>query len=64
MINRKPHLIEVYPAASRGRNPDNPSDRTAGIETEQRLEVHTDEISNCITGVAKDFWIVEEYGWE
>ena len=36
--------IERQSVASRGRNPDNPSDRTAGIQTEQRLEVDTEGI--------------------
>lgn len=54
-------LINVYPAASRGRNIENPSDRTPGIELEQRLEIHDDGISNTITTVAKDYWILEEY---
>lgn len=54
-------LTNVYPAASRGRNIENSSDRTPGIELEQRLEIHDDGISNTITTVAKDFWILEEY---
>lgn len=41
----------------RGRNPDNPSDRTAGIPTEQRIEIGGG-ISNCITTVAKDSMIL------
>lgn len=39
-------------AASRGRNPENPSDRTVGAPTEQRL-------SNTITTVQKDNYVVE-----
>lgn len=31
--NRQPMIV-----AMRGRNPDNPSDRTPGVKTEQRLE--------------------------
>lgn len=50
---------EPYIAASRGRNPDNPSDRTAGIELEQRLEVKADGISNTLTTVLKDNLVVE-----
>jgi DNA (cytosine-5)-methyltransferase 1 len=38
----------------RGRNPDNPSGRTAGIETVQRLEPRADGITNTITTVQKD----------
>ena len=46
-------------AASRGRNPDNPSDRTAGAPTEQRLEFNTKGTSNTITTVQKDNYVVE-----
>ena len=45
--------------ASRGRNPENPSDRTAGIPTEQRLEFNTKGTSNAITTVQKDNYVVE-----
>ena len=46
-------------AASRGRNPDNPSDRTTGAPTEQRLEFNTRGTSNTITTVQKDNYVVE-----
>lgn len=46
-------------AASRGRNPENPSDRTPGAPTEQRLEVNTKGTSNAITTVQKDNYVVE-----
>lgn len=39
--------------AMRGRNPDNPSDRTIGSPTEQRLEVNMQGTSNCLTSVQK-----------
>ena len=45
--------------ASRGRNPENPSDRTPGAPTEQRLEFNTKGISNTITTVQKDNYVVE-----
>ena len=45
--------------ASRGRNPDNPSDRTAGIPTKQRLEPNTRGVSNTITSVGKDNLVLE-----
>lgn len=45
--------------ASRGRNPENPSDRTTGCPTEQRLEINTQGISNTITTVQKDNYVVE-----
>ena len=44
--------------AMRGRNPDNPSDRTTGSPTEQRLELNTEGTTNTLTSVAKDnLWI-------
>ncbi len=46
-------------AASRGRNPENPSDRTTGAPTEQRLEFNTKGISNTITTVQKDNYLLE-----
>lgn len=44
--------------ALRGRNPENPSDRTAGINTEQRLELGGD-VANCLTSVQKDSKVAE-----
>lgn len=38
----------------RGRNPDNPSDRTVGSPTEKRLEANAQGTSNCLTSVQKD----------
>lgn len=46
-------------AASRGRNPDNPNDRTAGIDTVQRLEIKADGTSNTLTTIQKDNLVVE-----
>lgn len=45
--------------ASRGRNPDNPSDRTTGAPTKQRLEPNLDGVSNTITTVQKDNYVLE-----
>lgn len=45
--------------AMRGRNPENPSDRTVGAPTEQRLEVNINEVSNCLTTVQKDNLVME-----
>lgn len=45
--------------AMRGRNPDNPSDRTAGIPTEQRLEPNSQGICNALTSVQKDSMVLE-----
>ena len=44
----------------RGRNPDNPSDRTPGIKLEQRIEInYGGGVSNCLTTVSKDTLILE-----
>ena len=45
--------------AMRGRNPTNPSDRTPGIETEQRLEPNTHGTCNTLTSVQKDNLVLE-----
>lgn len=46
--------------ASRGRNPDNPSLRVAGLETEQRIEINKKGVSNTITTVQKDNYVIEK----
>lgn len=45
--------------AMRGRNPDNPSDRTVESPKEQRLEVNMQGTSNCLTSVQKDNLVME-----
>lgn len=52
-------VCESQIVAMRGRNPDNPSDRTVGSPTEQRLEVNTQGMSNCLTSVQKDNMVLE-----
>lgn len=52
-------VCESQIVAMRGRNPDNPSDRTVGRPTEQRLEVNTQGTSNCLTSVQKDNLVME-----
>ena len=47
-------------AAMRGRNPDNPSDRTAGAPLEQRLEVNGKGLCNALTSVQKDNLVLEQ----
>ena len=47
--NQEPIIV-----ASRGRNPNNPSDRTTGAPTVQRLEPRKDGLTNTITSVQKD----------
>lgn len=45
--------------ASRGRNKENPSSRTVGLPTEQRLEENKQGISNTLTTFTKDNYILE-----
>lgn len=45
--------------ASRGRNPNNPSDRSVGTHHEQRLELNRNGTCNTITTVQKDNLVVE-----
>jgi site-specific DNA-cytosine methylase len=56
---QEPKILESQIVAMRGRNPDNPSDRSAGSPTEQRLEVNTQGTSNCLTSVQKDNLVME-----
>lgn len=51
--------IEQQIVASRGRNPDNPSDRTVGMPTEQVLEPNPKNICNALTTVQKDNMLLE-----
>lgn len=44
----------------RGRNPENPTDRTNGSPTEQRSEPNTQGTSNCLTSVQKDNLLLEK----
>ena len=54
------HDLSVVIAASRGRYPENPSDRKAGnINLQQRLEINKNGTSNTITTVQKDNYAVE-----
>ena len=50
---------EPFIVASRGRNPDNPSDRTTGAPTEQRLEPNFSGCTNTLTSVQKDNYVAE-----
>ena len=56
---QKDGTVEPFIVASRGRNPENPSDRTPGIETEQRLEPNSRGICNTLTSVLKDNYVAE-----
>lgn len=58
---REPLIIdEKTIVAMRGRNPENPSDRTVGIATEQRLEPNKQGICNTLTSVQKDNLVMEK----
>lgn len=46
--------------AMRGRNPENPSDRTVGAPTEQSLEPNSQGICNTLTSVQKDNLVMEK----
>jgi DNA (cytosine-5)-methyltransferase 1 len=48
-----------FVVAQRGRNKTNPSDRTAGIELEQRLEPNNTGKANTLTSVEKDNYLVD-----
>lgn len=52
-------IVEPFIVASRGRNPENPSDRTVGAPTEQRLEPNFSGTTNCLTSVQKDNYVCE-----
>ena len=58
----KKENIKCYIVASRGRDPNNPGDRSAGNPNlVQRLEINTSGFTNTITSVAKDNWVLEIY---
>lgn len=54
--NRQPMII----VAMRGRNPENPTSRKAGLPTEQRLEANPWGGCNCLTSVQKDNLVLEK----
>lgn len=58
--NRQPKVLLDMPVicASRGRNPENPSSRKKGEPTEQRIEINTKGLSNTITTVQKDNYVL------
>jgi len=53
------HNYDLIIVASRGRNPENPSDRTTGANLEQRLEPRTDGKTNTLTSVQKDNMVMQ-----
>ena len=52
-------IDDLVCVAMRGRNPDNPSDRTTGSPTEQRLEPNLSGKTNCLTSVQKDNLVLQ-----
>lgn len=54
-------IIEPQIGAIRGRNPDNPKSRIAGLPTQQMLEINENGTSNCLTTVQKDNVVIEEF---
>lgn len=60
MSDRGQLLLEPMIVASRGRNPNNPSDRNKGAEMEQRLEPNSQGICNTLTTVQKDNLVLEK----
>lgn len=48
------NCLEITGGAIRGRNPDNPKSRVAGLPTKQMLEIKEDGKDNCLTSVGKD----------
>lgn len=46
--------LKLVCVASRGRNPENPKSREAGLATEQHLEPRFDGETNCLTSVQND----------
>ena len=62
---KQPMIIDVICVSSRGRDPNNPSDRTSGNPNlEQRLEINECDTTNTITSVCKDNYILEIYNYD
>jgi DNA (cytosine-5)-methyltransferase 1 len=57
MYKQPKQILEPFIVASRGRNPQNPSDRTPGAPTEQRLELNNqgiiDEVKRIVSATRK-----------
>jgi len=53
------HNFDLICVASRGRNPENPKSRKAGLPTEQQLEPRNDGKTNCLTSVQKDNLVMQ-----
>ena len=58
--NQEPKILESQIVTMRGRNTENPSDRTAGSPTAQRLEPKAQGMCNSLTTVQKDNLVMEK----
>lgn len=54
-----PKEDDAFVVASRGRNQDNPSDRSKGAKLTQRLEPNKEGLSNTLTTVDKDNYVCD-----
>lgn len=54
--------VEPRCVAQRGRNPENPKSRVAGLSTEQMFEARADGKTNTLTTVQKDNYVAEPVG--
>lgn len=52
-------MKKIIPCRLQGRNPDNPSDRRAGIVLVQRIEIKNECVAYTITTVQKDSMVLE-----
>lgn len=53
---------QVFACASRGRDPDNPSDRSSGNPNlVQRIEINWSGYANTISTISKDCYVLEIY---
>lgn len=59
-VQKDNYICEKSIVAMRGRNPENPSDRTVGSSTEQRLEPNSQGLCNTLTSVQKDNLVLEK----
>ena len=57
---KQPMIIDSTIVAMRVRNSDNPSDRSVGSPTEQRLESNIQGLCNTLTSVQKDNLVMEK----
>lgn len=58
--NQEPKILESQIVTMRGRNTENPSDRTAGSPTAQRLEPNAQGMCNSLTTVQKYNLVMEK----